>query len=190
MKREEKKKLPQIKLWQICAIIALLSGALSYVCYQYDIAGYVGLDSGVTGFRAAIIAALSLSLTAFFLWCPPRAVWISLVRRDDVGVAARHIARNWSRLAAANQPGGNGEISLGGFSHNLGVLIVHVKHRGTCSRAKTWQDFGEILVVPLAGCLKSGLKLKITPDTTQVSDNGTDKTIIPLLVMDATKEQP
>lgn len=186
MKREEK-KLPRLKLWQLCAIIALISGALSYACYQYDIAGYVGLDSGVTGFRAAIIGAVSLLLMAFLLWCPPRAALISLVRRDDVGMAARHIARNWDSLAEANQPGGTGKISLGGFSHDLGVLIVKVKHRGTCTRAKTWQDFGEILVVPLSGCLNSGLKMKITPDTSQISDDGTRTTLIPLLIMDATK---
>lgn len=189
MKREEK-KLPIIKLWHIFATLSLISGALAYLCYRYDIAGYIGLDSGVSGFRAAVIAAVSLSLTAFLLWCPPKALLISLVRRDAVGAAARRIARNWDSLAEANQPGGNGKISLGGFSHDLGVLIVKVKHRGTCTCAKTWEDFGKILVVPLSGCLKSGLKMKISPDTSQVSDDGARNTRIPLLIMDATREQP
>lgn len=190
MTRDEKMKLPKIKFWQICAIIALIFGALSYACYQYDIAGYVGLDSGVTGFRAAIISVTALLLMALFLWCPPKALFISIIRRDAVGAAARRIARDWDSLAEANQPGGTGKISLGRFSHNLGELIVRVKHRGTCSRAKTWEDFGKILAVPLAGCLNSGLKLEITPDTTQVTDDGKRTMRIPLLVMDATKEQP
>lgn len=190
MSRDEK-KIPVIKVWQICAILSLLSGALAYLCYQYDAAGYVGLDSDITGFRAAIIAAVSLLLTAFLLWCPPKALIISIVRRDAVGAAARKIARNWDSLAETNQPGGTGKIFLGGFSHNLGVLNVRVKYRGTCSRAKTWEDFGKILVRPLAGCLKSGcLKLKITPDPSQISDDGTGEMLIPLLIMDATKEQP
>lgn len=190
MSREEKKKLPKIKLWQICAIIALLSGAVSFLCYQYDAVGYVGLDSGVTGFRAAIIAAVSLLLMAFLLWCPPRAVWISLVRRDAVGAAARHIARNWDSLAEANQPGGNGKISLGRFSHDLGVLTVRVKHRGTCSKPK-WKDYGKDLAEAFSDSLADALSdsLGISPDPLQVSDDGKRKLLIPLLVMDATKEQ-
>lgn len=182
MKREEK-KLPIIKLWHIFATLSLISGALAYLCYQYSIADFVGFDSGVTGFRAAIIAALSLSLTAFLLWCPPKALLISLVRRDAVGAAARRIARNWDSLAEANQPGGNGKIALGRFSHNLGVLKVHVKHWGTCSNP-TWEDYGQVLAKALSN------NLGITPDTTKVKDDGMRNLRIPLLVMDATKEQP
>lgn len=183
MKREEK-KLPIIKLWHIFATLSLISGALAYLCYQYSIADFVGFDSGVTGFRAAIIAAVSLSLTAFLLWCPPKALLISLVRRDAVGAAARHIARHWSGLAAANQPGGNGKIALGGFSHDLGVLIVRVKHRGTCSKKPTWLEYGQVLAKALSN------NLGITPDTSKVTDDGEKLTRIPLLIMDATKEQP
>lgn len=182
MKRDEK-KLPVLKIWQICAVLSLISGELAYLCYRYDIAGYIGLDSGVTGFRAAIIAAVSLSLMTLLLWCPPKAFFISIVRRDAVGAAARMIARDWGDLAAANQPGGNGEIALGGFSHDLGLLIVLVKHRGTCSK-ETWQDYGVVLAKALSGFLKASF------DATKVTDDGKKWTQIPLLVMDATKEQP
>ncbi|NMX00113.1 hypothetical protein HHJ71_09205 [Mobiluncus curtisii] len=105
------------------------------------------------------------------------------MRRDAVGAAARCIARDWGELAAANQPGGSGEIALGGFSHDLGVLIVLVKHRGTCGKSK-WKEYGKDLAESLSD------SLEVSFDSTKVKDDGKKLLQIPLLVIDATREQP